>query len=54
MGTADYIPNEACMQDNNVITGTSAGCAIAFGLKLLAALKGENAAKTVAEQIVIR
>ena len=54
MGTADYIPNEACMQDNNVITGTSAGCAIAFGLKLIAALKGENAAKTVAEQIVIR
>ena len=54
MGTADYIPNEACMQDSNVITGTSAGCAIAFGLKLIAALKGENAAKTVAEQIVIR
>ena len=54
MGLAEYIPNEACMQDGNVITGTSAGCAIPFGLKLIAALKGEDAAKTVADQIVIR
>ena len=54
MGSAEVIPNEACVQDGNVITGTSAGCAIAFGLKLVAALKGETAAKTVAEQIVIR
>lgn len=54
MGSAEVIPNEACVQDGNVITGTSAGCAIAFGLKLIAALKGEAAAKTVAEQIVIR
>ena len=54
MGSAEYIPGQACMQDGNVITGTSAGCAIPFGLKLIAALKGEEAAKTVAEQIVIR
>lgn len=54
MGSAEYITNRACMQDGNVITGTSAGCAIPFGLKLIAALKGESAAKTVAEQIVIR
>ena len=54
MGAAEYIPNEACIQDGNVITGTSAGCAVAFGLKLIAALKGEDIAKTVAEQIVIR
>ena len=54
MGSAEYIPNQACMQDGNVITGTSAGCATAFGLKLIAALKGEDIAKTVAEQIVIR
>ena len=54
MGVAEYIPNQACMQDGNVITGTSAGCATAFGLKLIAALKGDAAAKTVAEQIVIR
>ena len=54
MGSAEYIPGKACMQDGTVITGTSAGCAIPFGLKLIAALKGEDAAKTVAEQIVIR
>ncbi len=54
MGSAQYTPNEACVQDGNVITGTSAGCAIPFGLKLIAALKGEETAKTVAEQIVIR
>ena len=54
MGSADYIPGKACMQDGTVITGTSAGCAIPFGLQLIAALKGEDAAKTVAEQIVIR
>ena len=54
MGTAEYIPGQASMQDGNVITGTSAGCAIPFGLKLIAALKGEEAAKTVAQQIVIR
>ena len=54
MGAAECIPNEACIQDGNVITGTSAGCAVAFGLKLIAALKGEGVAKTVAEQIVIR
>lgn len=54
MGSAEYIPNLACMQDKNVITGTSAGCAIPFGLKLIEVLKGEDAAKTVAEQIVIR
>ena len=54
MGAAECILNEACIQDGNVITGTSAGCAVAFGLKLIAALKGEDVAKTVAEQIVIR
>ena len=54
MGAAEYISGLACMQDGKVITGTSAGCAVPFGLKLIAALKGEEAAKTVAEQIVIR
>lgn len=54
MGAANYIPGLACMQDGKVITGTSAGCAVPFGLKLIAVLKGEEAAKTVAEQIVIR
>lgn len=54
MGSARMIPNAACVRDGKLITGTSAGCAIPFGLGLIAALKGEEAAKTVAEQIVIR
>ena len=54
MGSAKIVPNAASVRDGNVITGTSAGCAIPFGLELIAALKGESAAKTVAEQIVIR
>ena len=53
MGNAS-ITNCAAIRDGNLITGTSAGCAIPFGLQLIAALKGEEAAKTVAEQIVIR
>ena len=42
------------LQDGKLITGTSAGCAIAFGLSLIRALKGEDAAQPIAEQIVIR
>ena len=40
--------------DGKLITGTSAGCAVPFGLALIAALKGQAAAQAVAEQIVIR
>ena len=54
MGSANMIPNAACVRHGHIITGTSAGCAIPFGLALVAALKGEDTAKTVAEQIVIR
>lgn len=54
MQNANMIPNAACVTDGKVITGTSAGCAIPFALALISALKGEAAAKTVAEQIVIR
>ena len=43
-----------CLQDGKVITGASAGCATAFGLALIRALKGEDVAKTIAGQIVIR
>lgn len=43
-----------CLQDGKVITGASAGCAIPFGLALIRALKGEDAAKAIAKQIVIR
>ena len=54
MGSANIIPNQACVRDGNLITGTSAGCAIPFGLMLIAALKGQQAADTIAQQIVIR
>ncbi len=54
MADAHIVPDAACIKDGNVITGTSAGCAVSFGLKLVEALKGAEAAKTVAEQIVIR
>lgn len=54
MGSATIHGNAACIQDGRLITGASAGCAIAFGLALIAALKGQSAADTVAQQIVIR
>lgn len=54
MGSAKVIPNVPCVQDGRIITGTSAGCAVPFGLALVKALKGEDAAKTLAEQFVIR
>lgn len=54
MGSAKMVPGAPCVRDGKLITGTSAGCAVPFGLELVAALKGEDTAKTVAEQIVIR
>ena len=54
MGSANMLASKACVRDGKLITGTSAGCATAFGLMLIAALKGQQAADTVAEQIVIR
>lgn len=54
MGDAVMAANAAVVRDGRLITGTSAGCAIPFGLELIKALKGENAAETVKEQIVIR
>ena len=54
MGSAHMIPDAACIRDGKLITGTSAGCAIPFGLALVEALKGKEAADTVARQIVIR
>ena len=54
MGSAELVPGAACVRDGKLITGTSAGCAIPFGLALIAALKGEDAANAVATQIVIR
>ena len=54
MGSAKVVSNAACVRDGNVITGTSAGCAIPFGLALIEALKGKEAANAIANQIVIR
>ena len=54
MGSANMIPGAACVRDGKLITGTSAGCAIPFGLALVEALKGKEMADTIARQIVIR
>ena len=53
MGSAIMV-NAAAVTDGKVITGTSAGCAVPFGLALIAALKGQEAAEAIANQIVIR
>ena len=54
MGSAVMASGAAAVTDGKLITGTSAGCAIAFGLALVEALKGKDAAKVIADQIVIR
>ena len=54
MGNAKMQKNAASVIDGKVITGTSAGCAVPFGLALIEALKGKDAAKAVADAFVIR
>ena len=54
MGSANVLSGRAVVRDGNLITGTSAGCANPIGLALIEALKGADAAKTVADAIVIR
>ena len=54
MGSAVMVPDQAVVRDGKLITGASAGCAVKFGLALIAALKGEDAAQAIAKQIVIR
>ena len=54
MGSANMIPEAACVRDGKLITGASAGCAVKFGLALVEALKGKDAADAIARQIVIR
>ncbi len=54
MGDALMVDNQAAVRDGNLITGTSAGCAIPFGLMLIEALKGREEADRIAKQIVIR
>ena len=53
MGDAKMISGAPCVRDGNLITGMSAGCAIPFGLALIEALKGPEAAKAIEKQIVI-
>ena len=53
MGHANMV-KAAAVTDGKLITGTSAGCAIPFGLALIAALKGQEEADRIAKQIVIR
>ena len=54
MGNALMQENAAVVRDGRLITGTSAGCAIPFGLKLIEALKGTEEAERIKNQIVIR
>lgn len=54
MGSAVVHTDRACVRDGRLITAASAGCAIPFGLALIAALRGHEAADTVERQIVIR
>ena len=54
MGKAILTENAASVIDGRLITGTSAGCAVPFGLSLIAVLKGKEEAERIAKQIVIR
>ena len=54
MGDAVMVPDAAAVRDGRLITGTSAGCAVSFGLELIKALKGDEMAAKIAQQIVIR
>ena len=54
MGSANTDATVPCVTDGKVITGASAGCAIPFGLALVAALKGEDTANTIRKQFVLR
>ena len=54
MGEAVMLEGKAAVRDGRIITGTSAGCAIPFGLALIEALKGAEMAEKIAKQIVIR
>jgi 4-methyl-5(b-hydroxyethyl)-thiazole monophosphate biosynthesis len=54
MADACIISDAPCVADGKLITGTSAGCATAFALMLIEALKGKEEALRIAAQIVIR
>ena len=54
MGGAIMVNDAAAVADGKLITGTSACCAIPFGLELIKALKGVDEAERIKKQIVIR
>ena len=54
MGSANMVEGKAAVRDGRIITGTSAGSAVPFGLALVEALKGAETAEAIAKQIVIR
>jgi len=54
MGSANMVSDVPCVRDGKLITGTSAGCAVPFGIMLIEAIQGAQAANAVQEQIVIR
>lgn len=54
MGTAIMEENRAVVNDGRLITATSAGCAIPFGLALIVSMKDQETADRIAKQIVIR
>lgn len=53
MGSA-VMGDAAVVRHGNIITGTSAGCALPFALELIGALKGTAEAERIKNQIVIR
>ncbi len=53
MGSSNMV-EAAAVTDGTVITGASAGCAVPFGLELIAYLKGREVSDAIAKQIVIR
>ena len=53
MGSAEMQPGAAAVQDGRLITGEAPGAAVAFGLKLLEALKGSDEAAKVAADLVL-
>ena len=54
MGDCTVHSNVPFVRDGKLITGASAGCAIPFGLALVAALCGEETAEAIRKQIVVR
>lgn len=52
MGEARTCPDQRVVRDGRLITGRAAGSSIDFGLALIAALRGEEAANKIAAGIV--